>query len=210
MSFMIVIAHYDEDLEWTKKLPAENIVVYSKGALPDVPYTIIKLPNIGLEAHTYLTYIIDNYDSLPDVVFFMQGRDDCIKAEQIMDSIQIFQEYPNIMFASNRIDNRHITDMFLDSNYHIHQWKGQDLYMCKDNFVEWFKKYVDKHLPYKNIFLANLGACFAVSKEAILSRPKDYYVSLKSQFSERFEEIVHFIERSWVYVFNSEFNVFAV
>ncbi|KXJ97034.1 hypothetical protein Micbo1qcDRAFT_191624 [Microdochium bolleyi] len=39
---------------------------------PRAPFTVLK--NIGHESNVYLTYIIDHYDELPDVVVFLHGR----------------------------------------------------------------------------------------------------------------------------------------
>jgi hypothetical protein len=69
----MVVARYNEDLDWLRTVPW-NYIVYNKGGiLPDWIKNEIKLPNIGHEAHTYLVYIIDNYDNLPDYTIFVQG-----------------------------------------------------------------------------------------------------------------------------------------
>jgi len=39
---------------------------------PTAPYTVRK--NIGHESSVYLTYIIDHYDKLPDIVVFLHGK----------------------------------------------------------------------------------------------------------------------------------------
>jgi hypothetical protein len=94
----LVIARYKEDLTWLKNVPENlNIIVYNKddtkpiskiftrvgwqtkGSNPsplNAPdgVTILRLPNIGREADTYLTHIIDNYDNLGDITIFCQGN----------------------------------------------------------------------------------------------------------------------------------------
>lgn len=71
----MVVARYNENLDWLKDL-SWNYIVYNKGEdnLPEWIKNEIKLPNIGREAHTYLTYIINNYDNLPDYTIFVQGN----------------------------------------------------------------------------------------------------------------------------------------
>ena len=59
----IVVARYNEDLEWLKKIPKEyKITIYNKGLddIKNIPSsaTITKLPNIGRESHTYLYHMI--------------------------------------------------------------------------------------------------------------------------------------------------------
>lgn len=71
----IVVARYNENMDWLKTIQW-NYVVYNKGEddIPDWVKNIIKLPNIGRESHTYLRYIVDNYDNLPDYIAFLQGN----------------------------------------------------------------------------------------------------------------------------------------
>ena len=210
MSFIVVIAHYNEDLQWSKNLPSENIVLYTKGKIPDVTYKIHSLPNIGLESHTYLTYIIDNYETLPDIVFFQQGSDDHIKADKLMECIHTLSISPDIMYVTNYLKNVNINNMYLDNEYHIKSWNGRNLDICEDNFVEWFKKNIDTTYNFNKPLAVNFGACFAVRKEAIHSRPKVYYETLIKQFGTQFPEVGHFIERSWVHLFNAQYNVLCI
>lgn len=70
MTSVLVVARYTENLDWLQHVPIPT-VVYNKG--PYLPNSHI-LTNIGREAHTYLSFIIDFYDNLPDKVFFTQGN----------------------------------------------------------------------------------------------------------------------------------------
>ena len=60
--YSIVVAKYRENIKWTKEL--DNVVVYDKSILP----------NVGREAETFLRYIIEYYDKLPEYVVFLQGN----------------------------------------------------------------------------------------------------------------------------------------
>jgi len=78
MKTEIIIARYNEDLSWLKKIPKTiKITIYNKGLddikIAGVKYDIIKLPNIGRESHTYLYHIINNYDNLAHKTIFCQG-----------------------------------------------------------------------------------------------------------------------------------------
>lgn len=78
----IVIARYNEDLEWLPELLRnqwiESVVVYNKGAHLELPkddrIVIRKVPNVGREGGTYLDHIIDNYEDLPEKTWFTQGN----------------------------------------------------------------------------------------------------------------------------------------
>ena len=71
----LVVARYDEDVEWCKPF---NCTVYNKGAtipLGRAPgFRLVGLPNIGRESHTWLTHIVDQWTTLADNTVFMQVR----------------------------------------------------------------------------------------------------------------------------------------
>ena len=85
-NIVFVVARYKENVNWLKNLPYKY-VLYDKGPDPKASENFynkknkdtsncidfIKLQNVGREAHTYLTYIVDNYNSLPDYVGFLQA-----------------------------------------------------------------------------------------------------------------------------------------
>ena len=73
----LVVARYREDVSWLRALGLP-CVVYNKGPELDPaglpPGTRVEtLPNIGREAHTYLTHILAHYDRMPRHTVFVQG-----------------------------------------------------------------------------------------------------------------------------------------
>ena len=62
----------DDDIAWiVKELPDVNVTVY----VANDPSALLHSPkNKGHEVMVYLTYIIDHYDKLPDVVVFMHAH----------------------------------------------------------------------------------------------------------------------------------------
>ena len=59
-----VVARYKENVDWTINIPKATI--YNKFWTPD-------LPNMGKEAHTYLSHIVGNYNDLAKTTVFVQG-----------------------------------------------------------------------------------------------------------------------------------------
>jgi len=81
---IIVIARYNENVDWLNRLIEQHnwinkIVIFNKGE-DDInnkqPHiiSIVNLSNKGREGETYLNYIIDNYDTLPEHVWFIQAN----------------------------------------------------------------------------------------------------------------------------------------
>lgn len=72
---VIVTSHYNEDLNWLKKSKWPVVVVDKEGADPtDLPVQY-RIPNKGFETSSYLKYIVENYDNLPDHIAFLHGHE---------------------------------------------------------------------------------------------------------------------------------------
>ena len=68
----LVVAHYREDLSWSDPF-AQIRTVYSKANASPSPH-VHPLRNVGREQHSFLTHIVDRYDSLADRTIFMHGQ----------------------------------------------------------------------------------------------------------------------------------------
>ena len=73
----IVLAWYDENIDWVDEFPDANFKVYNKGQPFDREInsnvSIAQLPNKGREGGTFVDYILQRYDTLPDYVLFSQA-----------------------------------------------------------------------------------------------------------------------------------------
>jgi UDP-galactopyranose mutase len=201
----IVVAHYNEDLSWLNPFKHIPTYVYSKGQLSNIVCIQRHLPNIGRESHTYLSYILERYETLPDIVFFTQG---CIHDH--IPSTANLTEYikttyldlnPNEFSSQTNYPERSYT--FGLENYR-RPWWGYDTEPSELAGDEWFRTFVDNDATIvlescKSIFWS---ATFSLRKEAILSRSKEYYQTLLYQCETPNPETGHFFERSWFYIFN--------
>jgi len=163
MTCRIVIARYNEDIEWSKQF--QNVIVYNKGNKLNDGYNEIPLDNVGREGHTYYKHIYDNYDNLADYTIFLQGRP--------------FDHSPNIIADINKYTNN--KDLDIDFEF-----LSQHVLECNLSGCKWHS-----NLPLINIyeklfnerktdmsFLFGAGAQFIVSKKSILKRPKEFYLKI--------------------------------
>ena len=194
----IVVAHYNENVEWLNKYQGKNLHLYCKGNPPRITCNLHILPNIGREAHTYLKYVVDRYDSLPDIVFFTQGN---IK-DHYWHDISYFLNLESNEFSSKNKDLK-LFKTGISDEYRINEWNSTKLQPCEFPGNIWFNKFVNSeiNLDTTPIYIY-WAAIFSVRKQAILSRTKDYYKTLLSQLQINTPELAHFIERSWYYIFN--------
>lgn len=199
MTYNIIVAHFNENLNWLQVFDKNSVIVYSKGAPSSIPCIQKRLYNVGREAHTYLSYIIEYYESLPDIVFFTQGNINehgySIKKEDIE------KQFLNIEYNSSNFKQWCYTTG-MNSQYHITDYKGP-LLQFELNGIEFFRKYINSEVDLSVNFRWYFCAIFSVKREAILTRTKEYYQELISTLSKNnAPETAHFMERSWFYVFN--------
>jgi len=164
MNYKIIVARYNENLEWTK--PFSNVIIYNKGEKLNDEFNSIQLTNVGREGHTYYKYICDNYDNLSDYTIFLQGYP--------------FDHSPNIVNSLNKYINNeklqisfeHLSERVLGCNLSGCPHHGSPL-----NLIEVYEKLFGEkkeELP----FVFGAGAQFIVSKNNILKRPREFYLKI--------------------------------
>lgn len=209
----ICVARFKELVEW---LPLGNSIIYNKSDMIPVhlqsrAHSIVSLPNVGREADTYLNHIIRNYDTLSQITVFVQGR--------IRDHVRIDEKKFIKILVTQARENGFSTERLIrnDDPNHPHwgrEWNknylgGTSWY--KENeyrgdvhltFKDWFEQMIDMPYP-EGEFSLYPNAIFAVDKDHILSRPREYYQKLLETVSWHSDPVEgHFLERSWYYIFN--------
>jgi len=189
----IVIAKYNEDIEWVNDAKEKGIdfIVYDKSdpslsSFDDkiiVNENLIKLMNVGRESHTYLRHIVDNYEDLYDVEIFSQGNfrdhvnniwDHISKVDEDVEYLgfshckkyQCFSQETRNILASKYPNNIHI-------NYIGEATSNESLGILEDRgfFEMAFGNEYDKDL----FFEISANAIFAVSRDSIRRHPKELY-----------------------------------
>ena len=153
---VVVVSHYNEDLEWLKKCRWPVVVIDHKGAKKSSFKVKTIIPNLGREASGYLRYIIDNYDNLPDNVAFIHGHETAWHQKR---------PYPMIDMLNNVIlstDTFELLNGFFVSSYRFHH-KHWDI----------LKKWLGP-MKYDDV-VTDGGAQFIVSRRRILKHPKKAY-----------------------------------
>ncbi len=200
--YKMVIARHDEDISWSDGYPR---VIYNKGS--EIPGLAdgeqITLPNVGGEAHTYLTYIIDNYDRLPDFVLFCRGE---IKGEQGKPTIEDYVN-PDYDYVAARFCNVRTWDpttgRLLHTGRALERFKDGSMRPAELTCLEWFDKVLDVRVGDSTVY--SPGSVFCVAAGKIRSRPIRFYEKLRDYVSDHPEpEETHYLERSWLYIFSDK------
>ncbi|NBZ96662.1 MAG: DUF3431 domain-containing protein [Proteobacteria bacterium] len=196
----LVIARHEEDLRWIRRVPKQfRITVYNKGDTSALPegfpersgLTVASLTNVGREAHTYLTHLIDRYENPAPVTVFCQGHP--------FDHAPDFHERLRALATGEET-----VDQF--------QWYGfleeTDDPQGRRLFVPWSKNPKRLELEtgrlYRELFGEESpewfhfrgGAQFAIKREAFQSRGKDFYL-LALDLCLSIPRAAHSFERMW-------------
>ena len=209
-TYKYIITRYNEDLNWLNNIK-EDCIIYNKGNPLHIKNEIL-LENVGVMEHTILYYIITNYDNLPDVCIFSQGR--------ISDSIHFFNKPydENYNYYSYLEEIKDVAYKNGISQYSSFYKDNKDYIAWCDNFnilidlhesyrtekkpfIDWFKKNIDENKENLNKF--HPCSIFAVSKKFILNRSIDFYKKLIKEVDWTVRPVeAAFMERSWHYIFN--------
>ena len=194
----IVISYYNEDLSWIDKLNknfVNNIFIYNKSG--DERY--IPLPNIGLDSHTHLYHIVNNYENLGERIIFLQGNP--FGHECDPRSIDDINNWMIQLQEKDHTLNYLISpfDMGLYSGK-IEYWNGNNLKDTGYTIRDWMFKFLNHPREVKSGPV--YWSCqFGVTKELIHKKNLLLYQSLLDQHNSKYTEVTHFIERSWGVIF---------
>ena len=213
-SLDIVVARYQEDISWIKNVPYDlydRVFIYNKGDNTDFiidKSELIKLPNLGRESHTYLHHVIQNYDNLAKLTFFVPGsawyRDD--KKQKVLRVIEYLKDgKESYLIVNKNINNVNEAHNFTIDSYPIsneaNRKKNSDPSLVPSNerpLGKWF----NKHFPNEKLTSLSYTGILLVSREDIRKRPIEFYKNLLEEHSHINPEVVHYSERVWKHIFS--------
>jgi len=183
MEIKWVINAYNGTLDWIKEYTS-NYVVYDK-----------KDKNVGYNIYDYTSYVVDNYNNLPDVVVFI--KDNVLErhiTKKEFDKICRNTTFTPILTQHHKTDgviNYYQDGLYYEKNnswyfnHHPHQIA---------DYGE-FSRIVG--LPNPDYLGFAPGGCYIVPRENILKHDKEFYKKLQTMvaFTQHPAE-AHAIERS--------------
>jgi hypothetical protein len=186
----------------------QHCIFYNKGEKMNIPNEII-LENIGRESESYLRYIIDHYDHLPDIIVFTHANISDHPGENKIEYLYRLKQEAELHGKSNPFISflqKNISDSpKWGPEFNVHE---KDVYILNHylrnqqiSFKKWFlNNIMDTYPDPIHIFMDGL---FAVKKELILQKPLAYYKYLIQFVNHHIDPVEgHFFERSWYYIFH--------
>ena len=193
---LIVTSHYTEDLDWLVNQNEYDYKIYTKNIHGCVGYPkekVYECPNYGNESSSYLCYILENYDNLPDYVAFIHGHEtDYHQTDTILNLLK------NVKFTGyeslNREDYQNVFNDEVTEDSPKRNWE----------FVKMMYDELRIDLPKPKKLELTACAQFVVSKELIRSNDIRLYRNLLNWLMRR-SDIPAFwsgrlIEHLWCYI----------
>lgn len=211
----MVVSRYNEDLQWLKTNPFDNYpaVIYNKGPNDNIDKTIknitkiVKIKNVGREAHTYLYHIIENYYNLAEITLFLPGSipngHKYNKAKVLIENIEIHRD--TVFVGSKR------TDMKGDEyGTTLNSWDATDPtnndinseHALKPSSIRPFGKWVEEHFPNVISTTTSGFSIIGIARRDIIQHPIEYYKKIIKELENSSNpETGHYFERAWFAVF---------
>jgi hypothetical protein len=205
MNIGLVVARYSEDVRWTHMFP--NKVIYNKGDIQTIPEELLpcvkQLPNVGREAHTYIHYIIENYDNLPDVVIFTQGN---FSEHMSLPEFLKLALTPKDGVSQNLTETLTWPKYRSSYDFRLTEWKASLTSTRNDeDYGQWYERVFKKVFPDEQTKIY-LAAIFSVGSDIIRKYPKEFYEQLMESSDLTLSsspESAHFMERTWSKMFTT-------
>lgn len=172
----VIVAKYQEDVEWTKNIPLADVIVINKDPAVKTDYD---LPNdAGRECSSYLDYIVKNYDSLEGEYLFTQGR-------YTDQAPELLAELFNRRYFGHQYECRH------DGAPHwITPYAPAPLHTYS-HFLG---------IPLQSHYRFKCGCFMRLNAQHIRAHPRSFY-ELMLRVAQNDPESSHCIERLWAVIF---------
>lgn len=198
----LVVARHLEDVAWVNEwVPyVDRVTIYDKSGSPvesvHPKITVVPLPNVGREAHTYAHHFAEHYDDLCDRVVCTQGSYSPHMSRESFEAIVRGGQPPTLIPTLDTSWSLSLMAKFgwtQDSNYVAERMQPSGMTMGK-----FFLRYIaDDLLPEDKVgWWAN--AIFAAPRDAVRRHPRAKYGAIRELCEVGPNpEAAHMLERGW-------------
>ena len=215
MKYQTVIIRYNENVEWAKylKYPA---VIYNKGENLESVHPVVNLKNKGMFVASQLYHCITNYDKLADRTLFIQGNpwDGMFeKYNELSGSKQDVRDLEYFYFSGppDQQTSMNFLERTIGSSYNQPPNYNQRHHNCFIKYTHTWQEWLlvidpNKKIDWSNKVRFYKGGHMTLSKEAILSNPKEWYLMLLDYWKYDVPCLEWYTESSHNFVFNVNNN----
>lgn len=190
-----ILSRYNHDMSWLKDY-TDDYVLYDRSEVP-IEGSII-VPNIGSDIYDKFTYIIDNYDNLPEIAvyskanifkYISKGEFDLIKDNKTFTPILTQKHKTRFLISYYKNNLFHEINNYWYLKYHPAKRKNELVKLLG--------------IKYKLYLSFAPGSNYIVPRENILKHSKEFYINLREFLSWAiYPGEAQIIERSLYYLWS--------
>lgn len=188
-----IISRYNQNIDWLKDY-SNDYVLYDRSEIPIKGAIIV--PNVGSDIYDKFTYIIDNYDNLPDVAVYTKAN-----IFQYI-SVEEFDKMKDNKVFTPILTQFHVTYMpvcYYENGMYYEINNRWYLYAHPARYTE--ELFDMLGLRDKEYLCFAPGSNYIVPKENILKHTKAFYEKLKGYLGwARYPGECQIIERALYYI----------
>lgn len=195
----IVSSHFNEDIRWLENYNLPVVIVSKEGGRyhhldHDKYYNVHIAPNKLREAGSYLWFIINYWNHLPEKMFFIHGHESAHHQKLPID--KAIEKYSDCLFQ----------DFNNYQTYHFVLSEDDSLF-----FDLWKQLYERRLGPIRKEFDFEHGAQFVLDRSLLKTHPLSFYRNIydlcchyaRDEYTSY--KITTFFEATWHFIFNQDF-----
>ena len=193
----LILSRYEHNMDWLKDYPEAEVIVYDRSKEPMEGSIPVK--NIGSDWHDKFSFIIDNYDNLPNVAIYAKANLFKYITKEEFDKVKDNTTFTPLLTQHHKVYEpicRYKDGMYeeINNRYYLHP------HPCKDENVE-MELMVILGLSDKEYIQFAPGSSYILPKENILKHSKEFYQKLRSYLEwDRYPGEAQLIERGAYYL----------
>jgi len=167
-----IVSRYNHDDSWLKEY-SDDIVMYDRSEMPLKKAIVV--PNIGTDIYDKFTYIIDNYDNLPDVAVYAKANLFKYITKEEFDLVKNNKTFTPLLTQHHK-------------TYLPVCWYENGIYCERNDYFYLIPHPAKYAIQIKEIFKMDEreyntfapGSSYILTKQDILRHPKSLYIKLRS------------------------------
>lgn len=179
-----ILSRYNHDVSYLPEY-TEDYVMYDRSEIPIDDPRVIKVPNIGTDLYDKFTFIIDNYDDLPEVALYTKANIFKYISKEELDRVKDNKTFTPLLTQNHRTyDKDGVAICFYEDGLYFeinNQWY-LNAHPCRTAYTG--KEVADlmgisdlTYVPFAP------GSNYILSKENISQHSKEFYEKLRSYLS---------------------------
>lgn len=187
-----IVSRYNQDIDWIKEY-SDDVILYDRSEKPLEGAIVV--PNIGSDIYDKLTFIIDNYENLPQIAVYTKANLWKYISKGEFDSLDKRAFCPLLTqhHGTHLPVSYYSGGMYHEINnfWYLHHHKAQKA----DELIDFLG------IRNKDYLAFAPGSNYILPRENILKHSKEYYQKLRSYLEwDRYPGEAQIIERSLYYI----------